>query len=97
MQTGDARWGNFALGVLTNGGPRPRQGRKSDQAHPPIHPTKAAHPNSLNGDEARVYELIVRHFLACVSQDALGKETTVTIDINGESVGAIGCNSRYSV
>ena len=41
---------------------------------------------SLSGDEARVYELIVRHFLACVSQDALGKETTVNIDINGEAV-----------
>lgn len=36
------------------------------------------------GNEARVYELIVRHFLACVSQDAIGKETTVGIDINGE-------------
>ena len=33
-----------------------------------------------------MYELIVRHFLACVSQDALGKETTVNIDINGEAV-----------
>ena len=40
----------------------------------------------IAGDEARVYELIVRHFLACVSQDALGKETTVNIDINGEAV-----------
>ena len=50
MQTGDARWGNFAAGVLQNGGPAPRQGRKTDQAHPPIHPTKKAHPNSLNGE-----------------------------------------------
>ncbi len=38
------------------------------------------------GNEARVYELVVRHFLACVSQDAVGKETTVDIDINGEKV-----------
>ena len=34
----------------------------------------------------RLYEFIVRHFLACVSKDALGKETTVNIDINGEKV-----------
>ena len=33
-----------------------------------------------------MYELITRHFLACVSEDALGKETTVHIDINGEKV-----------
>ena len=39
------------------------------------------------GNEARVYELITRHFLACVSEDAVGKETTVHIDINGEKVG----------
>ena len=42
------------------------------------------------GNEARVYELIVRHFLACVSQDAQGKETTVNIDINGEKFIAHG-------
>lgn len=41
------------------------------------------------GDEARVYELIARHFLACVSEDAVGKETTVQIDINGEKVNLI--------
>lgn len=31
-----------------------------------------------------MYELVVRHFLACVSSDAVGKETTVDIDLNGE-------------
>ena len=38
----------------------------------------------LSGNDARVFELITRHFLACVSQDAQGKETTVRININGE-------------
>ena len=38
----DERWGGFAGQVLTNGGPNPRAGKKSDQAHPPIHPLKAA-------------------------------------------------------
>lgn len=42
------------------------------------------------GDEARVYELIVRHFLACVSKDAFGKETSIHIDINGEKFSASG-------
>jgi DNA topoisomerase-3 len=81
-QTADPRWGEFAGRVLAEGGPRPRAGKKSDQAHPPIHPLKAG--GHLQGDEARVYEFIARHFLACVSQDALGKETTVSIDIAGE-------------
>lgn len=33
---------DFAQSVLNNG-PSPRQGKKSDQAHPPIHPTKYTH------------------------------------------------------
>lgn len=37
---------DFAQRVLNNG-PAPRQGKKSDQAHPPIHPTKYA--NELQG------------------------------------------------
>ena len=82
-QTGDQRWGGFAGRILGEwNGPHPRAGKKSDQAHPPIHPLKSA--PGLQGDEGRVYEFIVRHFLACVSQDAVGKETTVNIDIAGE-------------
>ena len=38
------------------------------------------------GDEKRVYEFVVRHFLACVSQDAQGFETTVEIDVAQETV-----------
>ena len=42
------------------------------------------------GNEKKVYELIVRHFLACVSQDAQGHETVVDIDIAGEKFTAQG-------
>lgn len=30
----------FAKRILEEGGPNPRQGKKTDNAHPPIHPTK---------------------------------------------------------
>lgn len=40
LQTPDPRWGAFARNILERGGPTPRNGNKSDQAHPPIHPTK---------------------------------------------------------
>uniref|UniRef100_A0A3P8PWW5 DNA topoisomerase n=1 Tax=Astatotilapia calliptera TaxID=8154 RepID=A0A3P8PWW5_ASTCA len=82
-------WGAFAQRVLDQpGGPNPRQGKNSDQAHPPIHPTKFT--NTLQGNEGRVYEFIVRHFLACVSQDALGQETVVDIDIAQEKFSVSG-------
>lgn len=45
---------------------------------------------SPQGDEQRLYELIVRHFLACCSQDAQGQETTVEIDITQERFVAHG-------
>lgn len=40
LQAEDPEWGFFAKRILDTGGPTPRQGKKSDQAHPPIHPTK---------------------------------------------------------
>lgn len=42
QQTQDPNWGAFAQRILDQGGPTPRRGTKSDQAHPPIHPTKYA-------------------------------------------------------
>nr|CAD7396091.1 unnamed protein product [Timema poppensis] len=87
MHTADHNWGEFANRVL-EAGPNPRMGKKSDQAHPPIHPTK--YTGNLEGDERRVYEFIVRHFLACCSKDAEGLETVVDIDINEEKFVASG-------
>ncbi|XP_075035334.1 DNA topoisomerase 3-alpha isoform X2 [Mixophyes fleayi] len=88
QQTPDPQWGAFAQRILERGGPTPRNGSKTDQAHPPIHPTK--YTSSLQGNEQRVYEFIVRHFLACCSQDAQGQETTVEIDISAERFVAHG-------
>ncbi|GAA5924630.1 hypothetical protein JCM10213_000401 [Rhodosporidiobolus nylandii] len=88
-QRNDGAWGAFAGDLLDNNGfERPRNGKKNDKAHPPIHPT--AHVNNLAGDEKQVYELIVRRFLACCSKNARGLETTVDIDIAGERFKATG-------
>lgn len=40
----------------------------------------------FQGNDARLYEFIVRHFLATCSKDAQGQETTVTINIADEMV-----------
>lgn len=88
QQTQDYEWGNFAQRILDSGGPTPRNGNKSDQAHPPIHPTK--YTNTLQGNEKRLYEFIVRHFLACCSKDAQGQEVIVEIEIAEERFSASG-------
>jgi DNA topoisomerase-3 len=86
-QTGHPTWGAFAASLLPpNGAPTPRNGRNSDEAHPPIHPTKLALPDTLENRERQIYELVTRSFLACCSRDAKGQETVVSIDIAGETV-----------
>ncbi|KAK3091602.1 hypothetical protein FSP39_021083 [Pinctada imbricata] len=87
QQTRDQNWGEFASRVLEQG-PNPRNGKKTDQAHPPIHPTK--YTDSLQGNDGRIYEFIVRHFLACCSQDAQGQETVIEIDVAEERFTAQG-------
>ncbi|KAF8565934.1 hypothetical protein P879_07937, partial [Paragonimus westermani] len=82
-QTQDNRWAAFASRVLESG-IHPRNGKSTDKAHPPIHPLKLG--SNLQGDEARLYELITRHFLACVSADAQGAETIVRLCVGKPSI-----------
>lgn len=90
-QNTHSMWGQFAADITNRGGPSPRNGRKTDEAHPPIHPLKMAERNEFqNRNEWAVYELVVRHFLACVSRDARGPETKVTVAMNGEEFLATG-------
>ena len=66
----------------------PRKGRSNDNSHPPIHPTK--HADNLTGNAKKVYDFIVRHFLATCSEDAKATETVVTATIAGEIFTATG-------
>jgi DNA topoisomerase-3 len=64
----------------------PRAGRNNDQAHPPIHPVTFVAASSLENDQQRrVYEFVVRRFLACCSEDAKGESTTVEMEYGDES------------
>ncbi|XP_051141098.1 DNA topoisomerase 3-alpha isoform X2 [Andrographis paniculata] len=87
-------WGSYAQRLLDPEAAlwrNPSAGGHDDKAHPPIHPTKfSAGESRWSQDHHKVYELVVRHFLACVSQPAVGAETTVEIDIAGEQFSASG-------
>ncbi|XP_010320982.2 DNA topoisomerase 3-alpha isoform X1 [Solanum lycopersicum] len=93
-QEGHPVWGTYAQRLLDPQSGlwrNPSGGGHDDKAHPPIHPTKfSAGETRWSQDHHRVYELVVRHFLACVSQPAVGAETIVEIDIAGESFSACG-------
>ena len=62
----------------------PKMGSGDDKAHPPIHPVRYAENNELNAKEKKVYDLIMRHFLATLSPDAKGQETTIRVKMGEE-------------
>ncbi len=68
----------------------PKKGKLDDKAHPPIHPVKSADQKKLDSSEWRVYEIICKHFLACLSKDAIGNQTKIEIEIGGEIFRARG-------
>jgi len=53
--------------VLSQGSIRPSRGRVETTDHPPIYPTEAATKKELRGEKWKVYELVVRRFLATVA------------------------------
>ena len=89
-QVPDQRWGQFAQNLANGGFQQPREGRHDDKAHPPIHPITYAAPTVLSHDEGRLYEYVVRRFLACCSDDAKGMATDIEIRYGDEFFRAHG-------
>lgn len=83
-------WGQFASRLLNGGFSQPRNGPHNDKAHPPIHPICYVAPTSLSFNEKRVYEFISRRFLACCSEDAQGRTTTISLKYGDEGFHATG-------
>ena len=61
------------------------RGKKETTDHPPIHPTQAVHPNALgDGPKRRVYELIVRRFIATFGPPMVTESTRADIEAGSE-------------
>ncbi|PWY91055.1 DNA topoisomerase III [Aspergillus heteromorphus CBS 117.55] len=89
-QLPDGNWGQYARNLLDGAFRTPRAGRHNDQAHPPIHPICWVAPTALTADEKKVYEFVVRRFLACCSEDAKGQTSEVEIQYGDEFFHAKG-------
>jgi DNA topoisomerase I len=63
----------------------PTRGKKETTDHPPIHPTQAVYPNALDGSKRRVYELVVRRFLATFAEPMITESTRADIEAGSES------------
>ena len=60
----------------------PKQGGKEDDAHPAIYPT-GKKPSGLSDQEEKIYDLVVKRFLAVFGEAAERRSYTLTLEIEG--------------
>ena len=71
----------------------PNEGKKTDPAHPAIYPT--GNSAELSGPKAKVYDIIVRRFMACFAEPAKRETVSLTITVNSENFIAKGTRTIY--
>ncbi|MFO7618769.1 MAG: DNA topoisomerase I [Thermoplasmata archaeon] len=69
---------------------RPSRGARQTTDHPPIHPVDIATREQVKGDGWKIYELVVRRFLATLGPDASVLMSEAKLDIAGEEFTAQG-------
>ena len=65
---------------------KPVEGKKSDPAHPSIFPTGEF--NELEGDDKKIYELIVKRFVACFCNDAVLDNKRINVKVKDKNFSA---------
>jgi DNA topoisomerase I len=78
----------LAAKLLAKKGLTPNEGQKNDPAHPAIYPTGIIAP--IAADKARVYDLILRRFLATFADPCKRETVSITIDVKSEHFVAKG-------
>src|SRR5215216_1199236 len=76
--------GQHASGLLSQEKLSPTRGKKQTTDHPPIYPTDYALKKSMRDDRWKIYQLVVRRFLATLSAPAKTLRTTLRFDSGGE-------------
>jgi DNA topoisomerase-1 len=62
----------------------PTRGKKQTTDHPPIHPTAAASRSKLSPQDWKIYELVVRRFMATLADEAVVLSLRVDLDCGPE-------------
>ncbi|ODS42319.1 MAG: DNA topoisomerase I [Candidatus Altiarchaeales archaeon IMC4] len=62
---------------------KPNNGKKTDPAHPAIHPTGEV-AAGLDAQHKKIYDLVVRRFLATFGDDAVRQSVKIEFDNNGQ-------------
>ncbi len=68
----------------------PTRGKRRSTDHPPIYPTASVTKKDMKSDQWKIYELVVRRFLATLSEPSRWIVMNVKLDIGGEPFKAMG-------
>ncbi|HPJ30686.1 MAG TPA: DNA topoisomerase I, partial [Methanothrix sp.] len=68
----------------------PTRGKRFSTDHPPIYPTASATKTEMKADQWKIYELVVRRFLATLSPPSRWMVMNVQLDIDGQPFKAMG-------
>ena len=82
--------GPYAEKLLASGKLSPTRGKRETTDHPPIYPTGYASKKALRDDRWKIYQLVVRRFLATLSGPAKTLRTTLRFDSGGEPLTTSG-------
>ena len=88
-------YGSLTSMLLSRNRLVPNEGRMADPAHPAIYPTGVAPQQKLSGLEFKLYDLIVKRFLATFGDPAISRQTDFKIDVNGNIFKAEGRTPVY--
>lgn len=79
----DPTYKELAEDLLARGRLRPKEGKGEDPAHPAIYPTGALPEKGLDASQRRVFDLVVRRFMASFGAPAVKEGVKATIKVGG--------------
>jgi len=79
----EPRYMKLATDLLVQENLKPNEGKKEDPAHPAVYPTGNLPERLLNDPERKVWDLIVKRFMAVFGEVAIRQSARVSLDVNG--------------
>ena len=76
-------YSKLASGLLAMKILKPHEGKREDPAHPAIYPTGNRPERELDSSERRIWDLVVRRFMAVFGEPALRQSMQVSINVDG--------------
>ncbi|MEM0357656.1 MAG: DNA topoisomerase I [Candidatus Bathyarchaeia archaeon] len=76
-------YNQFAAELLAKKELKPNEGKKEDPAHPAIYPTGNLPERILEEPERRIWDLVVRRFMAVFGEPAIRQSVKVCVNVNG--------------